>query len=373
MLITAVLMVKNEAQVIEETLLPLVAADIRHITVLDTGSTDNTVQVTKNFFSHHHIKGRIYQEPFIDFATSRNRALELTEQCFPETSFILMCDAEWHLHHAEGLITFCEQEKNNNSPLYLVKIKMSSLEFTTARLFRASAKIRFKGVVHEVPEVATSLQIPDPIYFEVKSSLRGIEKSKRRWRQDAELLLNNYHKTPDDPRTVFYLAQTYHCLGEIEKAYDFYHVREKLCGWDEENFITLFRLGCLADEMSKSSSSLSWSTAMEYFLKAYANRPSRIEPLVKIANHYWSENIPTCYLFIRHAYDLPYPQQDILFIEKEMYDYTRYEIMSRCAWYMGQYELGESATLLALKCHPEMTHLHNNLMLYQGKTKKWVE
>ncbi|MBX3709608.1 MAG: hypothetical protein KIT56_08135 [Gammaproteobacteria bacterium] len=363
-------MIKNEAHVIEETLLPLVSGGIRHIIILDTGSTDDTVQVTQDFFSRHGIEGCIYQEPFVDFAISRNRALELTEQYYPETKFILMLDAEWCLHHVNELLTFCEQEKNNHTPLYLIKIKMSSLDFTTARLFRASARIRFKGVVHEVPEIFTFVQIPGSVYVEVKSSSRGVEKSKQRWRRDAELLLKSYHETPDDPRTVFYLAQTYHCLGEIEKAYTFYQVRERLNGWDEENFITLFRLGCLAEEMHKSNHNTPWSIAMEYYLKAYACRPRRIEPLIKIADHYWPDNIPTCYLFARHAYDIPYPQHDVLFIEKEMYDYVRYEIMSRCAWYMDQCELGESATLLALKAHPEVLHLQNNLRLYQEKTKK---
>lgn len=367
MLLTAVLMVKNEAQSVAKTLLPFVTAGIRHMVVLDTGSTDKTVQVTQDFFSSHDICGHIYQEPFIDFATSRNRALELAEQSIPETTFMLMLDAEWHLHYPEALIQFCEQEKNKNEPLYLIKMKMGSLDFTTARLFRASAKIRFKGVVHEVPEIHTTMQVPEPTHFEIKASSYGIEKSKRRWRQDVELLLNAYHKTPDDPRTVFYLAQTYQCLGELEKAYEFYQVREKLNGFVEENFITLFRLGCLADQLSKNNSNMSWSTAMDYYLKAFANRPTRIEPLVKIADHYWPDNIPTCYLFIRHAYDIPYPQQDILFIEEEMYHYTRYEIMSRCAWYMGQFELGESATLLALKRHPDTSHLHNNLQLYRGR------
>lgn len=366
MLITAVLMVKNEAHVIVETLASLIPR-IRHFLILDTGSNDNTVAITQNFFTTQSIHSYVKQEPFIDFATSRNRALQLAREKFPETTFFLMLDAEWYLHYPEALITFCEQEKKNTTPLYLLKIKSGSMTFTTARLLRASANIQFKGVVHEVPEIATFAQVPAPVFIEVKASHQGIEKSKQRWRRDVELLLKSYHNNPYDPRTVFYLAQTYHCLGELEKAYHYYQVREKLNGWDEENFMTLVRLGEIAEQLSRMSTTMTWATAMDYYLKAHAARPSRIEPLIKIADHYWPDNIPVCYLFTHRAYDMAYPHHDILFIEKEMYDYTRYEIMSRCAWYMGHFNLGEKATLLALKIHPEMKHLHNNLKLYQEK------
>ena len=50
-----------------------------------------------------------------------------------------------------------------------------------------------------------------------------------------------------------------------------------------------------------------------------------------------------------------------------MYYYDRYEIMSRCAWYMGEYALGAEATLKALALQPNMPHLNRNLELYQEK------
>ena len=265
---------------------------------------------------------------------------------------------------------FCEQEKYRDAPLYSIRIKMNTLEFTTARLFRASKHIRFKGVVHEVPEIPASTRVPEPVFFEVEASSHGIEKSRQRWSQDLTLLLKAYNENKNDPRTTFYLAQTYECLEDIKSAYHYYQHREKINGWEEENFITLFRLGCLATKIDQTNPVHSWAIAMDYLLKAFALRPHRIEPLVKIADHYWPANIPACYLFIRHAYYIPYPKNDICFIEKKMYDYERYEIMSRCAWHMGNYALGEEATRIALELHPEMDHLHQNLKLYQEKLKE---
>ena len=54
-LLVAVLMVKNEAPVMEMTLQPLVDAGITDYLIYDTGSTDNTIQVTNDFFIQNFI------------------------------------------------------------------------------------------------------------------------------------------------------------------------------------------------------------------------------------------------------------------------------------------------------------------------------
>lgn len=368
-LIVVVLMIKNEARSIQATLSSYVAGGLKHFFIFDTGSTDNTVRIVQDYFKQYPLTVSIQQEPFIDFAQSRNRALELAEDVFSNAVFFIMPDAEWHLQYPRELLQFCEQERERTTPLYLLTIKMNSIEFTTARLFRVGERIRFQGVVHEAPLQIAEVKAPEPICFQVLSTAQGIEKSKHRWEQDLALLSAALAENSDDPRTAFYLAQTYECLERLEEAYEGYQQRAQLAGWDEENFITFFRLGCIAERLSQEQigSKVTWDTAMNYFLQAFALRPHRIEPLVKIANHYWPSNAQTCYLFIKHAYDLPYPSQDCLFIEKDMYSYDRYEIMSRCAWYMGDYAVGAEATLKALEVQPNMPHLQRNLELYQAK------
>lgn len=104
-------MVKNEAHNIVQTLKPLVNAGIKHFVIWDTGSIDNSPQLIKNFFGHHpEIAVRFGQEQFIDFATSRNHALDFAYKEFPCATFMLMPDAEWYLHDDHGnLMKFCEQ------------------------------------------------------------------------------------------------------------------------------------------------------------------------------------------------------------------------------------------------------------------------
>ncbi len=366
-LLVMVMMVKNESASIEATLKNFFEEGLRHFVIYDTGSTDNTVDLCRVFFDQHDCIGHIKEDTFIDFASSRNHALDFAEDCFPSTHFFIMSDAEWYLHHGALLLNFCEQEKSTETPLYLINILMNETHFTTARLFRASSHVRFTGVVHEVPAIIATVKCPENVIFEVRATEHGIEKSRRRWQRDLLLLSKIFHENPDDSRNAFYLAQTYECLGLLENAFHIYQHRESLPGWDEENFITCFRLGYLAEILSQSNNQFSWDMAMGYYLKAFSLRPHRIEPLIKMADHFWPNNIAACYLFIKHAYDVPYPQQDTLFIEKQMYLYDRYEIMSRCAWHMGQFELGEIATKRALDARPNVPHLEQNLALYQNK------
>jgi len=373
-LIAMALMVKNEAISIQGTLYSMFKAGMRDFFILDTGSTDKTIEIAQTFFKQHQLNGHIEQEPFVDFSTSRNRTLELAEQLFSHIPFLLMPDAEWYLRNGSALHAFCEQQKHLNTPLYSLTIKTDGVEFTVARLFRTACRIRFTGVVHEIPATDVArVKVPGPAYFQADQTRLGVEKSKRRYPQDLLLLKKAYYDNPHDPRTTFFLAQTYECLNDLENAYNFYQCREKLTGYDEETFITLLRLGSLAMRVKQTDNLPVWATAMDYFLKAHSLQPHRIEPLIQIADYYWPDNIPACYLFASYAYNKPYPRHSAHFIDRTAYQYTRYEIMSRCAWHMGEYALGEKATLLALDAQPGTQHLLNNLQLYQEKLKSiWL-
>ena len=69
------MIVKNESQVIIR-LLSSVITIIDTYCICDTGSTDNTIELIKNFFEEHDIEGKIIQEPFKDFGYNRSFALK---------------------------------------------------------------------------------------------------------------------------------------------------------------------------------------------------------------------------------------------------------------------------------------------------------
>ena len=84
----ALLMVKNEADVVLKTL-KSVASHVDKIFVYDTGSTDNTVEICQNFAPHVEVK----QGVWVNFAVSRNEALDWVESEVPTNSWIVLLDA----------------------------------------------------------------------------------------------------------------------------------------------------------------------------------------------------------------------------------------------------------------------------------------
>ena len=368
-LLVTVLMVKNEASVIEATLQPFVDGGVKDFLIFDTGSTDDTQKITADFFERHNITdAHIIEEPFVDFSTSRNRALELTETLFPEATFMLMPDSEWYMHGVEGLLQFCHDHQDDPHVSYLVPIRSTTDAFYTSRLIRCRRGIRFVGAVHEALNVISYIKLPDAIYFEWRPSQTGNKKSAQRWLRDRDLLLKSYAENPNDPRTLFYLGQTYQCLGDYENAYIYYAKRDEIQGWDEENFATKLRLGDVAQHLALSAPASLCPLAIRHYLEAFSARPSRAEPLVRIAQYYMDKgDMHLAFLFASRAVNIPYPEHDILFIEKYTYDFTRYDVLGISAWYVGEYEIGEWAVLQALKVQPDAAHLHLNFKFYADR------
>src|SRR5262249_8591788 len=62
-----------------------------------------------------------------------------------------------------------------------------------------------------------------------------------KFERDIELLTRTIEKQPDDPRTHFYLAQSYCDSGDLEAALDWYQRRIALDGWDEERWYAMYK------------------------------------------------------------------------------------------------------------------------------------
>lgn len=366
-LLAVIIMVKNEETVIVETLEPYVTAGINSYLVFDTGSTDRTIERIKEYFDQHHITdAHIIQEPFVDFSTSRNRALTLAHELFPHAGYFLMPDAEWYMKNVQAIIEYCKQRAANNDqiPLHMVHIGNASTDFSTSRLFKASAQnIRFVGRVHECPNFVTGHTVPGEAYFYWCPSDKGNEKSRQRWKRDLALLLMDYADDTKNPRTVFYLAQTYECLGDLKMAAHYYKERALLDIVPEETFMAWYRLGQITERLAASGDAL-WQQAMEYYIKAFTYRPHRAEPLIRIARYYVNkDNHHMCFVFARMACEIDYPSKDYLFIDKDLYDYERWEILSRCCSWTGRYDMAEDAALKAIHARPDDQHLHANLQI----------
>ncbi len=378
-ILVVVLMVKNEETVMRATLQPFLDAGINSYFIFDTGSTDATIAVTQEVFDEYGVThGYIEQEPFVDFATSRNRALDLAEEKFPNAAFMVMLDAEWYLNDAKALVEYCELclVRGDNYSSYLMHIINEALDNYTSRLIRCGGGARFGGVVHETIVQPGWIKVPDSIYFEYLPEAIGVEKTAARFIRDRQLLFNEYQKKPWCTRTLFYLARTCEDLGDLTSAYDFYKKRVEMVGWDEEDFIVRYRLAETIKKLvfHQKNPDYDWAEALTYYLQAYQMRPHRIEPLVGIADYYVQLNqMDTAYLFALRAAEAEYPAKDILFVEKYLYTYYRYELLARCAWYINEFEIGEWAAREAFAAYPDYKYARINMDCYLARKGQSLE
>lgn len=369
-LLVVVIMVKDEEQVIRQTLQMYCAADplgqyIGYY-VYDTGpdSWSPTMEKAQELFKEYHVPYAIAQEPFVDFATSRNKGLRAAEKHFPHATFMLMPDAEWYINDVSSLIQFCQiHAHEEHITSYMMRIISTSLDFYTPRLIRAHKNICFEGVVHEVikSNEKGTMMGPQGVHFEYPEQPAGLKKSQQRWYRDRDMLLKEYIRNPLDPRNTFYLAQTYDCLNEFENAYYYYVKRTQLTGFVEEDYMAHYRLGVLSERMQLQNMNYDWTCALRHYLDAFMLRPNRAEPLVRIAAYYINRNMHNlAFLYAYMACQIPYPT-DVLFLEKELYERVRYEIFTKSALKV-ELEIPERVCKEACKVHEHTVPLEKFIL-----------
>ena len=362
-LLTLTMILKDEARTIARTL-ESARSCVDRWCIVDTGSTDGTQDAVREALRD--VPGTLYEEPFVDFATTRNRALDL---CRDSTAFILWMDADDLLIGGEALRSFLEQEQPRRSPdreAYYVRVETEGATFDSARVVESRASWRFRGVVHEVlmhPDRPPPVhRIPNVVIRHLTDS-HASARSRARWEKDVGLLEAELAKNPRATREAFYLAMTLYWLGRAEEAIAAFDRRIALGGWNEEVFYAK-----LSKARAANLARRPWPEALALFLEAHAQAPHRAEPLVDIALHYDGEkNHALALLFARPAYELPLPA-DALFVEEDAYLWRAADLVGTHAYWLGDFALGETAARKAASARPGDARLAQNLRYYRERT-----
>ncbi len=359
-LIALVMIVKNEAAGMRRTL-ESARNHIDRWCIVDTGSTDGTQDIILEVLGE--LPGDLYSEPFVNFEATRNRALELAGE---HAVFNLLLNGDDALREGAQLRRFCDERRSSRAPedeAFLLRVRYSEeLVHDSARIVRAAAGWRYLGVTHEVlchPDRSPpNERIPGAW---IEHDLRPEDDRTRRWEEDLDLLREDLQRRPGDPRSTFYLAQTYECLGRLEQAEGTYRSRIALGGWEEEVYESMFRLGRVGEALG-----LPWAECQQRYLDAFAHSPYRAEPLFAVAWHwYQQQNWPLCYLFAKRGSEIPFPEQASLFVDLSVYETKLLDLVGTAAFYVGEFAAGRSALEQLLKSNPGDPRLEANLELYR--------
>ncbi len=367
-LLVVISMVKNEQPVMEKTLKPFFDAGLQHYLILDTGSTDGTVQTVCDLFKKYKIThGYIEEKPFVDFATSRNHALDCAEKLFPGAVFFLMIDAEWYVHNVAGLIQFCEQRKDDDVVTFSIKRMyplLKSYDYINW-LFKARKAVRYYGVVHEFIKVSgKNIKVPEDIYIESYLSGGGNKRSDCRWNRDLDMLLKQYKKNPNDIHTIFYLGQTHTVLKNYKKALFWYKKRCNAYEYSEANYTAHYRVGIIYQQLDD------YFKALSFLFKAYSLRPQRIEPLISIILYYLLiHDYHSAFILGMFVANQPIPSTETCYLMPEAYYFTRYYLLANAAQHVGEYEIAQKAILKALEYDPLNKDLQQQYVSIQNFLK----
>ncbi len=150
-LLGLVAIVKNEAVSIARTL-ESVRAVVDHCTVLDTGSSDETRDVVAKVGQEIWPGTKhVWCENFVDYATARNRVLEIERTCRAESAeYALSLSADEVLHGGEHLRTFLQSYEGEESA-FLVEVRTTTGAFDYPRVLKVAGPWRYEGEIHEMP------------------------------------------------------------------------------------------------------------------------------------------------------------------------------------------------------------------------------
>jgi glycosyltransferase involved in cell wall biosynthesis len=340
---------KNEAHVITR-MLNSIRPIVDIICLVDTGSTDNTIEVVKNWGEQNKIETHVFERAFDNFENSRNYSIEMAREITAGRGndfWGFWLDADEMI---EILPNF---NKNNiNKDLYMFNTYINVMKYTRNECYKLDKPFRFYGPVHEFivcDEKNITSGLMDGLNVRVQmdgGSWKGNIPEK--YKSHAHVLEKYIDANRQDPRWIFYTAQSYHdsaCLPDnreeneerLRRSMKYYRERiSRTDGYPEEIFYSQFRVGTIMRVLE-----MPFSQTLNELMKAYSMDPLRAEPIKAIIDHYLSVGEwHHAYLFSKFAKvnfhgKNPYPQR-LLFVDEALYIWKILEVHAAASFYTGR-------------------------------------
>lgn len=333
------MIVRNEARTIERCLRSALAQVDAHV-ICDTGSNDATVERVQHLAAEYGVPGLVCHHAWRNFGHNRSLAANTAREWVnaagwdPCRTYLLLMDADMVLH-ADGF-----DKQTLAASAYALAQDERGLCYYNTRLICLRHEWRAQGATHEYWETT------DGSPSVVRLGSMWIEdmgdggSKQNKYMRDIALLRQTLAQSPADPRAMFYLAQSYFDVGHFNEASRWYARRIKLGGWEEEVWYAAYRRGLCAVK----TGDLQRATAL--LLEAFDLRPTRAEPLKVLAQlHREQGRHHSAFMFAARGITIAFPEADVLFVERGVYQWQLWEEIMITAYYVGMQfrEMGMSA------------------------------
>lgn len=362
---------KNESHVIERMLNS--AKSITDLIVVnDTGSTDGTQDIIRKFGEENNIPTYVFERPFDDFEKSRTWAMTKLSE--------VVAELKWDADKVHGYWFDCDEQlvidpafnKNQfTADLYMINTYIGQMKYTRNTFFKVSKPFRWYGPVHEFivcDEQNITSGLATGIHVNVSmdgASWQG--KVSEKYLSHSHKLETYINENRQDPRWIFYTAQSYHDSASIpdnkeeneerlRRSLRYYKERtERTDGYVEEIYYSHYRMGTIMRSLEHP-----WNLTMQQCLKAYAIDPLRGESIKTIVDYYlqmgeWH----LAYLYTKFGYETfhgknPYPKK-LLFVDESLYVWKFAEAHAAACFYTGRVDEAKKTytqILAAVKSNP---------------------
>jgi hypothetical protein len=276
------MIVKNESHIIERTLEMLCSKIcFSYWVICDTGSTDDTCDIIKNFFKQKKISGELYEDEWKNFAHNRTLALN---SAYNKSDLLLIFDADDEIRGEVVL------PKTVDCDGYFFNFGGSGITYQRILLVNNRIRWCFKSVIHEFiaclrdnGDYTTTTVEGD--YYVVSGRSGSRSQDPHKYVKDARILEEAYFeakKTNDDLhlRYAFYCANSYRDAGMSEKAIEWYKTTLQNNNWHQEKYISCLYMHneyCKIGEQEKG---------MFYLVESFRYDTERLECAYNLIKHY---------------------------------------------------------------------------------------
>jgi len=310
-------MIKNEEKIIERCITNALAI-CDAICITDTGSTDNTRQKIQDVFEKTKMNYVVYNDEWKNFGYNRSRAYQNTvDYCKTlgwdlGTTYGLLLDADMILKP----INFNKDVLNQNG--YKMIQKNNTIEYYNTRFVRLDHPWKCVGVTHEYWDGSQTGTLTKDIIYIDDIGDGGAKNDK--YDRDIRLLTQGLVDEPNNVRYMFYLAQTLKDTGKFKDAIKMYKKRINMGGWLEEVWYSYYMIAKIWLLLKDENKFECWAN------KAYNYKKDRAEPIYELTKYFREvgQQIKS-YHYYKIGINIPYPKNDLLFIENKIYDKYLFE------------------------------------------------
>lgn len=324
------MIVKNEEHCIKATL-ESVYPFIDYYVISDTGSTDNTKKIIKDFFDKKGINGEIYNDVWVNFGHNRTIALRRAQN---------KCVYTWVID-ADDIIVGNLIFPDLNGDCYMLKYDNdSNIIYYRMQIFKSSMNWFYSGVLHEYPDCNDKYNtiVINGEYYIDSRRLGSRNKDANKYANDAMILLKDLSLDPNNERNIFYLAQSYYDNDDMQLAYDYYQKRSTMGGYQEEIFYSLYRMALIYHLLHANEYVDAYVDIKNHYLYCFNKYNHRVEPLYQLIDlEKQLNNDDNTYHYSCIAVNIPFPVNDALFIETDIYNYKIAYYFAVMAYYQNEY------------------------------------